>query len=59
MRLEIMTKESELRRAHDKIDNLEREIQEVGCSVVVVVVVVVVVNERTGKLYMFSFFSCE
>ncbi|KAL8598704.1 hypothetical protein ACOMHN_033268 [Nucella lapillus] len=28
MRLEILTKESELRRAHDKIDNLEREIQE-------------------------------
>ena len=30
MRLEIMTKESELRRAHDKIDNLEREILEVS-----------------------------
>ncbi|XP_076467897.1 centrosomal protein of 135 kDa-like [Babylonia areolata] len=28
MRLEILTKESELRRAHDKIDNMEREIHE-------------------------------
>ncbi|KAL8621049.1 hypothetical protein ACOMHN_040574 [Nucella lapillus] len=28
MRLEIMTKESELRRAHDKLDSLEREVQE-------------------------------
>lgn len=29
LRLELMTKESELRRMHDKIDNLEREIEEV------------------------------
>ncbi|XP_076445989.1 centrosomal protein of 135 kDa-like isoform X2 [Babylonia areolata] len=28
LRLEIMTKDSELRRAHDKLDNQEREIQE-------------------------------
>lgn len=30
LRLELMTKDSELRRARDKLDNLEREIQEVG-----------------------------
>ena len=30
LRLEVMTKESELRRAHDKIENLEREILEVS-----------------------------
>lgn len=29
LRLELMTKDSELRRARDKLDNLEREIQEV------------------------------
>lgn len=29
MRLEIMTKDSELRRLRDKVDNYEREIQEV------------------------------
>lgn len=29
LRLEIMTRDSELRRLHDKVDNLEREIQEV------------------------------
>lgn len=30
MRLEIMTKDSELRRLRDKVDNYEREIQEVN-----------------------------
>ena len=29
MRLEIMTKDSELRRHRDRVDNCEREIQEV------------------------------
>lgn len=32
LRLELMTKDSELRRARDKLDNLEREIQEVDIS---------------------------
>ena len=30
MRLEIMTKDSEMRRLRDKLDNCERDIQEVG-----------------------------
>lgn len=49
LRLELMTKDSELRRARDKLDNLEREIQEVGLFVCWSIVKV-----HTSLMHMFS-----
>ena len=48
MRLEIMTKDSELRRAHDKLDNMEREIQEVSNGITAVVMACI--GEKTRSL---------
>lgn len=62
MRLELMTKDSELRRLRDKVDNYEREIQEVTLISRVLlskpIYIYIYIEEDKLIIWILSFVSC-